>query len=448
MLDILGEALRGTLDKIKKSVFVDKSLIDELIREIQRALIQSDVDVKLVFELSNKIRDRALKEEIPGLTKKEVLVKIVYEELVNFLGKKGVKVKVDKKPFKIMLLGLYASGKTTTAAKLANYFKKRSYKVALIQTDTWRPAAYEQLRQLGSSIGVDVFGNPNEKNALKIYNEFKDELNKYDLIIVDTAGRDALSSDLIEEVESLTGLVRPDERLLVMSADIGQAARKQAEQFHKSCGITGVIITKMDGTAKGGGALTACVVTNAPVKFIGVGEKIQDFEEFDPERFVSRLLGFGDLESLLEKVKESINEEEAEDITKKFMQGKFNLIDLYEQMNAMKKMGPISKIMELIPGFSNVKLPKEALEVQQEKLEKWKIAMDSMTREELKNPDSISAQRINRISSGSGISISDIRLLLKQYKQSKKLAKALKGNVHGKRLPKNLQGLMKGMKGF
>ena len=295
---------------------------------------------------------------------------------------------------------------------------------------------------------MDVFGNPKEKNALKIYNEFKDKFKDYDVVIIDTAGRDALSDDLIKEIESLTDITKPDEKLLVISADIGQAARKQAEQFHESCSITGVIITKMEGTAKGGGALTACVVTHSPIKFIGVGEKIQDLEEFNPERFVSRLLGFGDLESLLEKVKESINEEQAEDITKKFMKGNFNLIDLYEQMNAMKKMGPLSKIMELIPGFSNVKLPKEALEVQQEKLEKWKIAMDSMTRKELEEPDTISAQRIDRISHGSGVSVSDIRMLLKQYRQSKKLAKSLKGVAKGKKLPKNLQGLLRGASGF
>ncbi len=447
MLDKLGESLRNSIEKIRNSLFIDKKLIDELVRDLQRSLIQSDVDVKLVFELSENIKKRALKESSEGLTKKENLIRIVYEELVKFLGGKGAKISVNKKPFKIMLVGLYASGKTTTSAKLANYFKKRSYKVAMIQTDTYRPAAYEQTKQLAEKIGVDAFGDPKEKDAVKIYKEFEEKLNSYDIIIIDTAGRDALSDELIKEIEELTKAVNPDEKLLVISADIGQSAKKQAEQFHKSCGITGVIITKLEGTAKGGGALTACVVTGAQVKFIGVGEKIEDLEEFDPEKFVSKLLGFGDLDTLLEKVREVVDEKKAEDLTKKFMEGNFNLIDLYEQMNSLKKMGPLSKVMELIPGFSGMKIPKDALEVQQQKMDKWKYAMDSMTFEELNNPEILNVQRISRVSKGSGVSEGDIKQLLKQYKQTKKLAKNFKG-LNGKKIPKNLQGLMKKMKGF
>ena len=363
---------------------------------------------------------------------------------MRFLGEKGSKIVVNKKPFKIMLIGLYASGKTTTAAKLANYFKKRGYKVLMMQTDVYRPAAYEQLEQLGSKIGVDVVGDKTLKDATAIYNKFKSKINNYDVVIIDTAGRDALSEELISEIEELVDVVKPDEKLLVISADIGQAAMKQAEQFNKSCGITGVIVTKLEGTAKGGGALTACTATNSPIKFVGVGEKIEDLEEFDPESFVSRLLGFGDLKSLLQKVKEVVPEEKAEDLTKRFMEGNFNLKDLYEQMKAMRKMGPLSKIMELIPGFSALKLPKEVLEVQQEKLEKWKYAMDSMTKEELEHPEIINSQRIDRISKGSGVSVSDVRLLLKQYRQSKKVAKMLKGKIRGK-IPKNVQNLLGSM---
>ncbi|MGC8929165.1 MAG: signal recognition particle protein Srp54 [Candidatus Woesearchaeota archaeon] len=446
MLEKLSQGLRGTLDKLMKSVFVDKSLIEEIVRDIQRALLQGDVDVNLVFELSERIKSRALKEEVPGLTKKEVIMKIVYEELVRFLGEKEARINITKTPFFIMLVGLYASGKTTTAAKLANYFKKRGFKVALIQTDTYRPAAYEQLLQLGSQINVDIFGNKNKKNPYKIFEEFKTKLKSYDVVIVDTAGRDALSEELVLEMKNLKQRIMPDEVLLVLSADIGQAAKKQAEAFHENCGITGVIITKLEGTAKGGGAITACKATGASVKFIGVGEKIQDLEVFEPEGFVSRLLGFGDLKSLLEKVREAVPEEKAEDLAKKFVEGKFTLKDLYDQMIAMKKMGPLSKIVDLIPGFSSFKLPKELIDVQQEKLEKWKYAMDSMTKEELENPDILNISRINRISKGSGVSVADIRLLLKQYRQSKKLAKMLKSQVRGNKIPKNLQGLMKNFK--
>ena len=345
VLEKLGDSLKATLSKIAGAIFVDEKLVNELVKEIQRALLQADVNVKLVFELSNKIKERALKQEPPpGLTKKEYLINIVYEELSNFLGGEGHKIDVNKKPFKIMLCGLFGNGKTTTAGKLAKFFQKRGNKVAVIQTDTWRPAAYEQLQQLGTQINVDVFGIKGEKDPIKIYKTFEPELHKYNIVIVDTAGRDALSEDLIDELKHMNALIQPDETLLVMSADIGQAAEKQAHAFHETCRITGVIITKLDGTAKGGGSLIACSVTGAPVKFIGVGEKIDAFEEFKPKNFVGRLLGMGDLEALLEKAKEAVSEEEAQDMSKKFLSGKFNLLDLYQQMETMSKMGSLSKL--------------------------------------------------------------------------------------------------------
>jgi len=443
VLDKLGSSLKETLQKIAKSVFVDEKLVNELIKDIQRALLQSDVNVKLVFELSNKIKERVLKEETPAaLTKKEYLINVVYEELTRFLGETVHEIDLTKKPTKIMLVGLFGNGKTTIAGKLAKYFQKRGNKVALISTDTWRPAAYEQLRQLGKQINADVYGDPSKKDPVKIFKEFEAKLNKYDIAIIDTAGRDALSDELIEELNSINTTVSPNETILVMSADVGQAAQKQAETFAETCNVTGVIITKLDGTAKGGGALTACAVTKAPVKFIGVGEKIDDLEVFNPKRFVGRLLGMGDLETLLEKAKEAISEEDAQDLGKKFLKGQFNLIDLYEQMQAMSKMGPLGKIMEMIPGFSQIKLPKEAIQVQESKLKKWRFIMNSMTKEELEDPDEITRTRIERISKGSGCSVNEIRELLKQYKQSKKLAKMLKP---GKM--KNMQDMMKKMKG-
>ena len=428
VLDKLGESLKNTLEKIAKSVFLDEKLVNELIKDIQRALLQSDVNVKLVFDLSNKIKKRALEEKTPsGLTKKEHIVNIVYEELVQFLGGEGHKIEITKKPFKIMLVGLFGSGKTTTAGKLGRFFQKRAGKIALIQLDVWRPAALKQLQQLGKKINVPVFGDEKEKDPIKIYNKFKDELKKFDLVIIDTAGRDALSEELIEELNKINKLVKADERLLVVSADIGQTAEKQASKFHETCNITGVIVTKMEGTAKGGGALSACSVTDAPVKFIGVGEKINDLEEFNPEGFVSRLLGMGDIEALLEKAKEAITEEEAQDMGKKFLKGEFNLIDLYEQMQAMKKMGPLSKLVELVPGMGQLKLPKEMLEVQQGKLEKWRHIMDSCTKEELEDPEIISGDRVERIAKGSGVSVKEVRELIKQYRQSKKMMKMFKG---------------------
>jgi len=448
VLEKLGSSLKTTLQKIAKSIFVDEKLINELVKDIQRALLQADVNVKLVFNLTNSIKERIKKEETPGaLTKREHLINIVYEELVKFLGNEKAELKIlDKKPNKIMMVGLFGSGKTTTCGKLAKYFTKRGKRVALLGLDIHRPAAMDQIEQVGKGANVSVFINRKEKNPVKIYNEFKPQLEKYDIVLIDTAGRDALSNDLIEELNQLNKEINPDENLLIISADIGQAAQNQAEKFHETCGITGVIVTKMDGTAKGGGSLTACAVTKAPIKFLGVGEKIDDLEAFNPKGFVGRLLGMGDLEALLEKAKEAITEEDAQDMKKKFLKGEFNLVDLYSQMEAMNKMGPLSKVMEMIPGMGQLKLPKDALKVQEGKLKKWKYAMNSMTKKELEEPDTIDSNRIDRISKGSGVSVSEVRELIKQYRQSRKLVKMMKGSDSPEKLMKKFKGKMP--KGF
>ena len=429
VLDKLGENIRNSLNKLGKKGFIDEKAVNELVKDIQRALLQADVNVKLVFNIGKNIKERALKEKVPiKLSKKEFIINIVYEELVSVVGKGKSTIDVDdKKPFTIMLVGLFGNGKTTTSGKLGNYFKKRGKKVALLSTDTWRPAAFEQLKQLGASIEVPVFGEPELGNPAKIYNKFKSELEKFDIVIVDTAGRDALNDELIEELNEINKAVNADETLLVLNADIGQSAQKQAQAFHDSCNVNGVIITKLDGTARGGGALVACAITGTPIKFIGVGEKIDAFEVFRPEGFIGRILGMGDLETLLEKAKEAMDEEEAQDMGKKFLKGEFNLIDLYEQMKSMKKMGSLSKLVNLIPGMGNMNIPKDMLEGQEQKMDSWKIIMGSMTKEELENPDIIRGHRIDRIADGSGQEISDLRLLLKQYKQSKKMMKMMKG---------------------
>lgn len=439
VLDKLSEGLKGTLQKIAKAMFVDDKLINELVKDIQRALLQSDVNVKLVFALTTKIKERITKEQTPGaLTKREHLINIVYEELTAFLGGEKSELTVpDKKPAKIMLIGLFGSGKTTTSGKLAKYFMKRGKKVALLGLDVHRPAAMDQLLQVGKGINAPVFVDKGNKDPVAIYKKFAPEFKKFDLLIIDTAGRDALSSDLISELKSVHEIAQVDEALLVLSADIGQAAQAQAQAFHEAGTITGVIVTKMDGTAKGGGALSACAVTGSPIKFIGVGERADDLEPFNPKGFVGRLLGMGDLEALLEKAKEAITEDEAKDLEKKLLKGEFNLLDLYSQMEAMAKMGPLGKVLEMIPGFGNISLPKEALQVQEGKLKKWKIAMNSMTKKELEDPEIIDAQRIERISLGSGVPINDIRDMIKQYKQSKKMVKMLKGE-NPERLMKKL----------
>lgn len=440
VLDKLSEGLKATLSKIAGSMFVDEKLVNELVKDIQRSLLQSDVNVKLVFELTQRIKERILKEPTPGaLTKKEHLINIVYEELTRFLGGEKSEIKLNEQGLStIMLIGLFGSGKTTTSGKLAKYFMKRGKKVALLGLDVHRPAAMDQLMQVGKNINAQVFVLKGEKNPVKIYKHFEPEFKKYDILIVDTAGRDALSADLIEELKQVHEVAKPSEALLVISADIGQAAQTQAKAFHDAGAITGVVVTKMDGTAKGGGALSACAVTGAPIKFLGVGEKVDDFEHFNPKGFVGRLLGMGDIEALLDKAKEAISEEEAKDLEQKLLKGEFTLIDLYSQMEAMSKMGPLGKVMEMIPGLGQLSIPKEALATQEGKLKKWKHAMNSMTKKELEDPEVIDAQRIDRISRGSGVSINDIRDMMKQYKQAKKMVKMLKGE-NPEKLMKKIQ---------
>ena len=342
-----------------------------------------------------------------------------------------------------MLVGLFGNGKTTTSGKLAKFFSKRGYKVALLGLDVHRPAAMDQLEQVGKYVNVPVFIKKGEKNPHKIWEDYEPELKKFDVVIVDTAGRDALSEDLISELNKLNKEIQPDENLLVIGADVGQAAERQAVGFHDACGVTGVIITKLDGTAKGGGALIACAVTKASVKFIGIGEKADDFEEFKPKGFVSRLLGMGDIEALLEKAKDAMDEEDAQDLGKKFLKGEFNLIDLYEQMETMSKMGSLSKLVDMIPGFGQLHLPKDMLQVQEGKLKKWRHIMNSMSKGELEDPEVVSASRIERIAKGSGTSTNEVRELLKQYKQSKKMVKMFKGAQN----PKQMEKMMKSLQG-
>ncbi|MBI4152242.1 signal recognition particle protein [Candidatus Woesearchaeota archaeon] len=440
VLEKLGDSLKNTLSKITKSFFIDEKLINELVKDIQRALLSSDTNVQLVLELSRSIKERAKENPPPGITKREQLIKIVYEELTNFLGKEAKDIAITKKPTQIMLVGLFGSGKTTTAGKLAKFYKKRGYKIAVMQTDTWRPAAYEQLEQLAKAVGVDFLGIKKEKDPVTIYHSFEKKMGDYDVVLIDTAGRDALSAELISELNQLNAAVQADERLLVISADIGQAAQKQAQAFHDTCKVTGVIVTKLEGTAKGGGALSACAVTQAPIVFIGVGEKIDDLEAFHPQRFVGRLLGMGDIESLLEKAREVITEKDAEKMQDKFLKGDFNLVDLYEQMRSLKKMGSFRKLIEMIPGMGSLQLPKEMLDVQEGKLEKWKYAMDSMTREELENPELLNAERIDRIAAGSGARVAEVRELIKQHRQSKKLMKMFKGEKDMNKMLKQFQG--------
>jgi len=427
VLNKLSDALRKSLDSLKSNK-LDKSAIDDLCLNIKKSLLSSDVSLELVKQLIDKIEKRSLTEKVvAGLSSKDHVVNIVYEELTKLLGNKFVELETSKKPTIIMMLGLFGAGKTTTAGKLAKRLKKTGKKIALIQTDTWRPAAYAQLKQLSSAIKIDFFGDPSERNPKKIFEKFKKELSKYEIIIVDTAGRDSLNKELTAEIVELNNVVNAHEKLLVLSADIGQSAKKVSESFEKNIGITGIIITKLDGTAKGGGALSAAAATNSNIKFIGTGEKLDNLEEFKPKNFVSRILGMGDLETLLEKAKDAISKEDAEKNMKNMMKGEFSFNDLYTQMESMNKMGSLSQIANLIPGMSKMNISKEMFGEQQEKMNSWKILMDSMTKEEKETPSLMNESRISRISEGSGKTIDSLRELIKQHKQMKKMMKKLTG---------------------
>ena len=404
VLEKLGNILKKGVTKISNAIFLDKKLVDEIVKDIQRALIEADVNVELVFQLSQKIKKLALDENIKGVDKKEQLIKLIHDEIENLLGK-GKELKLQKKT-KVLFLGLYGSGKTTTISKLGFYYAKRGKKVALLGLDTQRPAAMDQLEQMAKKAKVPVFIDKKEKSPIKIIKKYQKELNKYDLVLVDTAGRDGLNKELIKEIKSIEKSIKPDYSILVMPADIGQTAKTQAQEFQKALNIDGVIITRMDGTAKAGGALTACAETNAPVFFIGVGEKIHEIETFNPESFISRLLGMGDLNALLEKVKSATSEKQQKRIESRLKEGKFTLTDLYSQLESMNQLGSMDKLLGMVPGLGNAtkKIPKAQLAKQEQKMKHWKHAIESMTEEEVENPEILEKQtsRIARVAKGSG----------------------------------------------
>ena len=445
MLEKLSAVLKKTTDKIANAIFLDKNLLDSIIKDLQRALIEADVNVPLVLELTQKIKKAALDERIKGLEKKEHIIKLLHDELISILGQKR-EIKLEKKNI-FMLVGLFGFGKTTSAIKIASYYSKRGHKVCAVGLDVHRPAAAEQLKQLGDKLNIPVFINSEEKNPKKIWKEFQPELKEYDLILVDTAGRDALDDGLIKEIKDLNSLIKPNEILLVMPADIGQAAKTQAQKFKEALNITGVIITRMDSTAKGGGALTACAEVKAPVVFIGTGEKPIDLETFDPESFLSRLLGMGDLKTLMEKIHSVVDEKQIEKTQKRLQEGKFTLRDLETQLDSMESLGSMDKILSLIPGLGKVKekIPEAQLETQQEKIKHWKHAIKSMTEEEIENPEILEKQtsRIQRISKGSGIPTSSIRALLKQYKMLKEMIKSQSSLQEGSLDQKTMMKLAK-----
>ena len=422
MLEKLSEGLKEALGKLTRSGYIDKKVLDELAKDIQKTLLSGDVDLILTQNLTKRIEERALNEKPKaGMTPKEHVTKIVYEELVNLVGKKP---EIMMKPGKIMFIGLYAAGKTTSIGKLAKYYQKVGLRPALIGCDIHRPAAMDQLSQLASQVNVPYYAPKDVKNPIEILKNGFDKLKKYDIMIIDASGRSSLDKDLADELKKIAEFAKPDEVLLVIPADLGQAAGEQARGFKELVGITGIFLTKMDGTARGGGAITSCAVTGAPIKFIGTGEKVDAIEVFDPERFISRLIGFGDIQGLLEKAKEADFKPET---AAKIAEGKFTMNEFLDQLKSMQKMGSLKSMMGMIPGLP-VKIPKEFdMDKQEAKMKKWAIMIQSMTKDERENPSIIDASRIKRIAKGSGATEADVKDLLKSYEQMKKMVKMFSG---------------------
>ncbi len=424
-MESLRNGLLGILEKIRNSVILDTKEVDSIIRELQRVLLRADVDVKLVFELSEKIKKKFFSQETPpGFSKRDVLIKILYDELVSLLGGENTApYTIKRTPYKIMLVGIEGSGKTTTAAKLAKYLKENGYSVGLIAADTYRPGAYEQLQQLATKIGVSFYGNPQCKDPVRIVEEGVKVLEGrgVQVFIIDTAGRHKDEVSLMQEVSEIYGKLKPDDVILVVDATQGKEVAKQAIAFKEKVPLGHIIVTKLDGSAKGGGALSAVASTGARVAFIGTGEKLDDFEAFNPHKFVARLLGMPDLEGLLRKFRAL--EEREKERAKLIAAGKITLLDLKEQLLEIKKLGPLSKVLEMLGGPPIA--VRGSLEGGEKEIDKWIAIMNSMTEEELLKPEIIDRSRMIRIARGSGTTVRDVKRLLESYNQMKKIMKQI-----------------------
>lgn len=431
VLDNLGSSLRGTLSTLQGKSRLSEEDVEEVVKEIQRSLLQADVDVSLVMELSDSIEQRALEEDPPaGTSARDHVLRIVYEEMVSLIGE-STELPLESQT--VLLAGLQGSGKTTSAAKMAWWFSKKGLRPAVIQTDTFRPGAYDQAKQMCERAEVEFYGDPDADDPVEIARTGLEETDDCDVHIVDTAGRHALESELIDEIEEIDSVVDPDISLLVLDAAIGQGASDQAQEFERAIGIDGVVITKLDGTAKGGGALAAVNETDSTIAFLGTGETVQDVERFEPSGFISRLLGMGDLKQLSERVERAMEETQAQEEDwepEDLMKGQFTLNDMRKQMQAMNRMGPLDQVIDMIPGFGgNIRdqLPDDAMDMTQDRLRDFDVIMDSMTDDELEHPRSVGADRVKRIARGSGKPKERVRELLEQHKMMEQMLKQFQG---------------------
>ncbi|MCS7106582.1 MAG: signal recognition particle protein Srp54 [Acidilobaceae archaeon] len=424
------EGLRDAVRKFLGSGHYERA-VEDFVKDLQKELIRADVNVKLVLELSKRIKERALKEEPPlGVSRKDWFVKAVYEELSQlFGGDREPSVEPKGRPWIILLVGVQGSGKTTTAGKLALFYARRGYKVGLVSTDTHRPGAYQQLKTLAERAGAMFYGEE-QGDPVKIAARGVAELRERgaEVIIVDTAGRHGYGEEegLLQEMRRIAEAVSPNEVMLVIDAAIGQKAYDLASRFHKSVPVGSIIVSKADGTARGGGVLSAAAATGATVKFLGTGEALEELEVFRPKRFVGRVLGLGDIEGLLERLKAVEEAKEVEEATKEIIKGKITMRLLYRQLKSLRKMGPLGKVLQMFPLPIASEALKDASKMGEEKIDRWLAIMESMTYEELDKPSIIDRSRMRRIAIGSGTSVEEVKELLKYYENMVNLSKRLR----------------------
>jgi signal recognition particle subunit SRP54 len=436
VLDSLRSGLRNALKKLVGASSIDENLIKELAKDVQRSLLASDVNVKLVLDVTNKLQERALHEQPPpGLSRKDHIVKILYDELARLLGEEKVLTFKADKTNVVLMLGIQGSGKTTITGKLARWLSKHGYRIGVIGADTFRPGALTQLKTICNKVNIDVYGDESLKDPVEITKKGLQhfEPSNLDVIIIDTAGRHKQEKELLEEMNNIYKAVTPDLVLLVIDGTIGQQCYSQAEAFHKAVPVGGIIVTKLDGAAKGGGALSAAAATGARIMFIGTGERIDDLEQFSPTRFVGRMLGMGDIKALLDMARE-LESEADEAKVKRITSGKMTIDDFYFQLEQVGKMGSLRAVFEHIPGLSGA-MKDEDIDVMETKMTKWRYIIQSMTKQERTNPDLFNSSRIKRVARGSGMAERDVKELLTNYKRSKDVMKASKG--------RQMQGLLR-----
>ncbi len=424
MFEDLGDRLQNALNKIKGYGMITEDNIDSMMREIRLALLEADVNYKVVKEFTNSVKEKALGTEVKkSINPGDMFVKIVKDELVELLGGDSSPLYVSGKPSVLMLVGLQGSGKTTTIAKLGLYLrKKEKKKPLLVAGDVYRPAAIDQLKQLGKELNIEVFeeGKKDPVEIVKDALEYAKE-NGFDYVLIDTAGRLQIDEELMDELINIQDSIKVNETLLVIDSMMGQDAINVINGFNEKLNLTGVILTKLDGDTRGGVALSVRHLTNVPIKFIGVSEKLDGLDTFDPERMAGRILGMGDVISLVEKASESIDEKEAEKTAKRMQQGKFDLEDFLSSMKQMRRLGPLENLIKLIPGARKAGLDK--VKVDPKQMGRIEAIVLSMTIEERRNPNIIKASRKTRIAKGSGTSVQEVNRLLEQFEQMKKMMK-------------------------